>query len=448
MKLTIPPIKIAEEEGFSTSKDIFLRKEFGERLANLVAQSKGELVLAIDAQWGEGKSTFIQMWKGYIYHHRKPKIHSIYFDAFANDYQKDPFLALVAEIYELLKDEPEPKKKEFRKKAGDAVKSMVRGAIKIGVRTGTGGLLDGSEVDAVEEGISKLLGKNVDTVIDDRLESSAKDKLALKSFRDYLEEFAKEHGKGIPIVFIIDELDRCRPDFALELVEQIKHLFSVPGITFLLVLNKEQLVESIKSRYGGDDSNATTYLQKFVNIWLKLPRKYDINNDDGVTYVRHALNSMLDDNEKIKINDAVGLLVELVKYFKPSYRGIERMLSYFALIHNMVEESRMYSSYQFIIAFICYLKSSRSDLFDMIANKKIDSQTLIAKTELTDIDKNTEEYNYICELKNYLIFDLANKEQRENMIKENVVEPNEFGRLHGNMLITVCRWLTEINRNK
>ncbi len=89
MKLTIPPIQIDEKEGFNPDKDIFSRKEFGERLANLVTQSKGDLVLAIDAKWGEGKSTFIQMWKGYIECHREQKIRSIYFDAFANDYQKD-----------------------------------------------------------------------------------------------------------------------------------------------------------------------------------------------------------------------------------------------------------------------------------------------------------------------------------------------------------------------
>jgi predicted KAP-like P-loop ATPase len=128
---------------------------------------------------------------------------------------------------------------------------MMRGALKIGVRAGTGGALDGSEVDIVEKGISKLLDKQVDTVVTDRLKSAAKDKIALEDFRKYLEGFAQEHGEGMPIVFIIDELDRCRPDFALDLIEQIKHLFSVPGITFLLILNRKQLEKTVELRYGG-----------------------------------------------------------------------------------------------------------------------------------------------------------------------------------------------------
>jgi len=64
MKLTVPKVEIAEDEGFSPEVDIFSRKDFGERLANLVEKSQGNLVIALDAKWGEGKSTFIQMWRG------------------------------------------------------------------------------------------------------------------------------------------------------------------------------------------------------------------------------------------------------------------------------------------------------------------------------------------------------------------------------------------------
>jgi len=109
MKLTPPKLEINQNEGFTTKNDIFNRKGFGERLANLVEQSNGNLVIALDAKWGEGKSTFIQMWRGHISTIRDSQIRNIYFDAFANDYQKEPFLALASEIYKLLDTDDEKK---------------------------------------------------------------------------------------------------------------------------------------------------------------------------------------------------------------------------------------------------------------------------------------------------------------------------------------------------
>jgi len=66
MKLTVPELKINDGEGFSTEKDLFIRKPFGDRLYNLIMNSDDNLVLALDAQWGEGKSTRINISKSLL----------------------------------------------------------------------------------------------------------------------------------------------------------------------------------------------------------------------------------------------------------------------------------------------------------------------------------------------------------------------------------------------
>lgn len=444
MKLTVPAIQIGDEEGFSSANDIFSRKGFGDRLANLIEQTDDELVVSIDAEWGEGKSTFVQMWKGYVTHHRDRKIRTIYFDAFANDYQKDPFIALAAEVYELLKDDAQEKKKEFLTKAGAAAKSMARGAIKIAVRVGSSGLLDGSVVDGVEGDISELLAEQVDSVLEDRLKKSSTDKLALKNFRKYLEDFAAEHGGGQPIVFVIDELDRCRPDFALELIEQIKHLFSVRGFIFLLVMNRKQLEESIRSRYGLID--ATKYLQKFVHLWLTLPRKSDRYEDHGVKYVRHAMQAMCEPGEKVFNEDTIALIEDLVRHFKPSFRDIERTLSYFALIQNMSEGDRLRISYQILVAFVCYLKSTRPHLIKEIVQGKIDWDVLLKEVGLERVNENVSTRLYA--LSNFIKFDMGSEELRKALIDQKAVPPdNGFGRFpDGGVMRNICGWLDDINR--
>lgn len=69
---------------------------------------------------------------------------------------------------------------------------------------------------------------------------------AMRDFRKTLEDFAKKS----PLIIVIDELDRCRPDYALSVLEIIKHFFSLPGIHFVFGVNLEALENSVRCRYG------------------------------------------------------------------------------------------------------------------------------------------------------------------------------------------------------
>lgn len=73
---------------------------------------------------------------------------------------------------------------------------------------------------------------------------------------------------------MIDELDRCRPDFALSLLEVVKHFFSVKGVQFVLGVRLEALEESRWHRYG-PNTDAGLYLQKFLHLRLSLPEIAD-----------------------------------------------------------------------------------------------------------------------------------------------------------------------------
>ena len=95
---------------------------------------------------------------------------------------------------------------------------------------------------------------------------------------------------GQPLVFIIDELDRCRPTFAIELLERVKHIFDIPGIVFVFGINQKELCSSIKSVYGEID--AGVYLRRFFDISLSLP---DANAVDFCKYLidkKYELNKL------------------------------------------------------------------------------------------------------------------------------------------------------------
>ena len=74
---------------------------------------------------------------------------------------------------------------------------------------------------------------------------------------------------GHPLIFIIDELDRCRPTFAIELLERVKHIFDIPNMIFVFGINRSELCSSLQSIYGEID--AGVYLRRFFDMEFSLP---------------------------------------------------------------------------------------------------------------------------------------------------------------------------------
>ena len=100
-------------------------------MVNLIENNDGELVIALDSPWGEGKSTFVKMWRGHLKNNHSD-IKTIYFDAFENDHQSAPFLALAGEIYKLIGESSEAE--IFKEKTVAALKTTGRIGLRIGAK--------------------------------------------------------------------------------------------------------------------------------------------------------------------------------------------------------------------------------------------------------------------------------------------------------------------------
>ena len=275
MRIVIPPLAV--EDGDSFKNDILDRRSYGEALLNLVLRSNDALVISLDGRWGEGKTTFVKMWQGLL---SESKIPNIYIDAFATDYVDDAFISIISPITDyaernIIKEHHE-KIAELRQKSKKVGGKLLSWSARVGVKAATLGIIKDADLDELKDikgDLSKSASDLVGDFIEERINSHAKDIELIQSFKEFLSElpskFQNECDK--PLVVIIDELDRCKPSFAVELLEKIKHLFSVENIVFLLVMNKSQLEESIKCVYG-QNVDAQTYLQKFLTIEAKLPK--------------------------------------------------------------------------------------------------------------------------------------------------------------------------------
>jgi hypothetical protein len=111
--------------------------------------------------------------------------------------------------------------------------------------------------------------------VEDRIKDYESGKSEIEEFRKSLISLTTEVEKLKPdvsakVVVIIDELDRCRPTYAVQLLERIKHLFDVPGVVFVLGIDRSQLNHSIRALYGSD-FNAQGYLKCFIDVDYRLP---------------------------------------------------------------------------------------------------------------------------------------------------------------------------------
>ena len=259
--------------------DLWDRKRLGIQLTNYVDRLQCGAVLALDARWGEGKTWFVRHWKK----HLEDENHNvIYLDAFANDYLDDPFLTIAAEISQAFKSSDnidDADVNSFNEKTASVLISLAAIlpviAAKAGLHwIGLGGAgealqevyKDGKDVyDSVSDEITGKLKEHIEK----KIENHHLEKETIQDFKKELNQLADKLEK--PLVFIIDELDRCRPDFAIRLIERIKHFFDIPKIVFVLVMNKPQLLQSVKSFYGYDSEMNGDYLEKFVDFTVHLP---------------------------------------------------------------------------------------------------------------------------------------------------------------------------------
>ena len=244
MELRRHNVEVNDADPFAN--DWLERKGFATQLTNIIENNKqGEVVIGLSGQWGEGKTTFVKMWQK---HMENKEIASIYFDAFEYDYLEDVFLSLAIEIYNYAKVNNLTAKEDYLNKSKNTyhlLQAMIAKTSPINIDSTLQEKLTHDESQRLD--ISEAIKNSLNFALDNAFEQALKQKEVFKDFKRSLSQLASEASEqGLPLVIIIDELDRCKPSFAVEVLEKIKHLFLVERVVFVLSMHHEQLEESIK----------------------------------------------------------------------------------------------------------------------------------------------------------------------------------------------------------
>ena len=350
----------ALEKTFDTH-DEFNRKPIAENIIRLLTSPIDLSPLVIDGGWGTGKTEFCQkliqlMWR---YSDYQP----VYIDAFRTDHSGDPLLALLAEIIKTCTPEdtdgqPSEKRKSFTKRivkvAGFGIKTVFKAGTGYVLKQNTDDLIEKfrqiindeqnakNAAETVTGAATTFVNHSIDATVDATVEALLKEQIESEKNLETLKDCLKELAADKPIILFIDELDRCRPDYAVDMLEVIKHVFDVENVKVVLVTNTKQLRAAINHRYGME-VDAQKYLDKFLKYSFALPDKVlDQNESQGtivaVQYFEPLLKNSrifnelkeLIENEKIK-----NFICDMIKRTNISLRETERLVRFLEIYHSL-----------------------------------------------------------------------------------------------------------------
>ncbi|MGG7143629.1 KAP family P-loop NTPase fold protein [Clostridium nigeriense] len=366
--------------------DLLDRQQVAVNLTNIIKFKSDLRVLAIDSSWGTGKTTFINMWKNMIDStaEYKTSFETMYFNAWENDYISDPLSSLLSELERQIKSKDTKVKSLFEKGINKA-KPYAKIGGQIVLKHLTRGVLDSFELkDNLEEDLMELSNK-VGEIAFKEISISKQTREILK--HDLI-EFQNSINKKV--IIFIDELDRCKPTFAVELLETIKHIFNLDNYVFVISLDKEQLSHSIKTLYGqGMDSDG--YLRRFFDL------EYNLPNNNTLNYIKHKNKQISSD---YKNTEYLTRFFEEI-FIKENYslRDINKVYEYISvLLPNIFyfndESSNNFSNSYFLVASYLYaffinLRFKYSGIYKNVKSLSFNPNEDYIKSNLITFDVNS-----------------------------------------------------------
>ena len=251
--------------------DILNRDSFVEQLIQLVeniAEGKASASFAIDGSWGCGKSFVLDMFEEQLAQIQSEETYTdkyliIRYNCWKYDYYEEPLIAIVATIIDAINE----KTKFLYGEQGEKVKGVLKavGTTLLSISHNAFKTATGIDASAVFD----VLKSGIDTGTEEFEKMQEYDvlfglKQTLHSLQDALNKISEQYT----LVFLVDELDRCLPEYAVKVLERLHHLTENTKVVNIIAIDKKQLKTSIQHIFGFE--NADKYLKKFIQFSIPL----------------------------------------------------------------------------------------------------------------------------------------------------------------------------------
>ena len=359
--------------------DFMGRKPSCDFLTKYLSANEHVKVLNVNSPWGSGKTFFLERWKAEL----SKKHVCVLFNAWETDYSAEPLLALVTCIEQQTKDNLDITATEAGRRAVDVSAGILKKAMPL-IAKGLVRKYVGVDLDElIGEGSGDDAADSASDLVTSLINDQAKTTRQVEDFKAaVVERFtsaAANNGLEKPAFIFIDELDRCRPTYAIELLERIKHFFELDGCRFIIASDSKQLAHSIRAVYGQGFSSEQ-YLNRFFDA------EFNLDNSDIFSLVQSSLPEVSSVKLDVNITGVVGrsffadvevvdakkhtltttvtgftenqlILVGLCKYFKVELRELSNYIKQIKSAADTIGGEVHF----FWLAYLVFFKSSKAE---------------------------------------------------------------------------------------
>ena len=347
-----------------------------ENLSSLIVSTNEAFTMSLNADWGAGKTTFIKLWRAYL--SKEHQVNSIYFSAWEDDFSKEPLISILGEINNYIVENFNDKTEIIQKL--DKVKDF---GVKV-LKRGVPAFIKGSTTSllGIDKGYESAIGAITEETAKELIDKYSEEKEITQQFKSAILTLLSQIDKDKPFVIFIDELDRCRPLYAIELLERVKHIFGIDGLIFVFSIDKKQLSESIKSQYGNIDTSS--YLKRFIDLEYNLA---NISKDEFCTYLykKYEIDKIIISKEIQNTSrgdlDHLSMMKYLVESLDLTLREIEQSFLQINIVFKTMQP-RLFESHFRVFIFFILLKIKEHDLYFDLIYKRISREDIIKKVLL------------------------------------------------------------------
>ena len=441
MTYRINNIEVPPENPFQ--HDLLERQSLVKFLSDLIARLDGSFVMALDSPFGTGKTTMVRM----LMEKLKCKGHQCtYFNAWEVDYATDPLVALVSSIdrVDLGSEEANDKNRKNLQKVKDLTTALARPSMIAAVKALTSGLID---LDEIIKAISSIPTTDVKSNIVEEFNQECN---LLDNFKEELKEAVEQLpkvNKKNNLVIFVDELDRCRPTFAIHLLERIKHMFDIPNIVFVLSIDKKQIEASTKAVYGAE-INATEYLRRFFDLEYAIPT---VNTQDYIdsliTRCNLTPNFEQRNNNSTTANDRthfVNFFTEIAEAMNLSLRACERCITRLRIVMDQTPTSQYL--HPILVALLIVLRSNKPDFYSRIISGKASPDDVIEELISISGGKIQQSDNNIIILHAYLLLADSDRERAQERNHQLVLDAKSGDNSYATSLMNMKQYIANFGQ--